>query len=409
MKLLCLFALTLSFGLCTAQTYQLNNGRWFNGTSFSNETWYSQDGLLTKTKPNKIDSIIDFAGHFVVPPYAEAHNHNVRYFSKFRELSDGYLKTGIYYVKNPNSRTQDKQKLTAEGLINNDHSIDAVFANGGLTSPGGHPTSFFGGTSEGDFYYTMTSVADLDSKWPAIASANPDFIKTYLLFSDEYEKRIASREYQYARGLDPELLKEVVSRAHAAGLTVTCHVETGADFSAAVAAGVNEIAHMPGFRGEVGHGLRATKGFSERFSISEESARIAAKNGVVVVTTLGDFKKIPFFFPLRRVGDRLHKKNLATLKSADVNIILGSDSFEKDSFWDLDYLKKTEVFSALELVKMMCEATPKAIFPNRKIGAFAEGYEASFLILEKDPTDNLKNLHSIVHRMKNGKFLALTR
>lgn len=39
-------------------------------------------------------------------------------------------------------------------------------------------------------------------------------------------------------------------RAHQAGLRVSTHIETAADFHHALVAGVDEIAHMPGFRGD---------------------------------------------------------------------------------------------------------------------------------------------------------------
>lgn len=128
-----LFILLLTLSLSTkgnTQTVKFTNGNWFNGTSFVLRTVYSVDGILKFTAPAKIDSEIDLKGQFVIPPFGEAHNHNVRKYSKFKSLNDNYLRAGIYYVKNPNCLSETKGELIGSKLINEKNSIDAVFANG---------------------------------------------------------------------------------------------------------------------------------------------------------------------------------------------------------------------------------------------------------------------------------------
>src|SRR5688572_11269038 len=141
--------------LCTAQNYQFINGQWFNGTGFETAAWFAVKGLLTKSAPAEIDSVIDLKGYYIVPPYGEAHNHNVSPGAGFKELSKKYLREGIFYVKNPNSLNEAKADLISSGLILNPVSIDASFSNGGLTSTQGHPSRFFANTpqGEGNFYH----------------------------------------------------------------------------------------------------------------------------------------------------------------------------------------------------------------------------------------------------------------
>ena len=43
------------------------------------------------------------------------------------------------------------------------------------------------------------------------------------------------------------------------------------------------------------------------------------------------------------------------------------------------------VYSPLEVLKMVTEATPQFIFPERQIGLLRDGYEASFLVYSGDP------------------------
>jgi hypothetical protein len=395
--------------VCTAQNYQFINGQWFNGTGFENAAWFSAKGLLTKSAPTEIDSVIDLKGYYIVPPYGEAHNHNVSPGAGFKELSNKYLRDGIFYVKNPNSLNEAKTELINSGLILNPVSIDASFSNGGLTSTQGHPSRFFANTpqGEGNFYHFIDSEAHLESRWPLVLSKKPDFIKTYLLFSEELKLRRDDPKYDGFRGLDPSLLKLIVAKAHVAGLRVSTHVETAYDFHEAIAAGVDEINHLPGFRGDPMRGAKASENDLNRFLITVADAQLAASNGVVVVTTIGDTRSLPFFMKIRKLANKLHKQNLTTLRQANVKIALGSDSYEKNSLIEVRYLEDLDVFTNLQLLKMFCETTALTIFPDRKIGAFREGYEASFLILRSNPLQSISNVDDIRYSFKSGLLLKL--
>lgn len=85
------------------QLYQFTNGQWFTGHEFHAETFYVVDGLLTQEKPEHVDKVIDLAGSFVVPPFGEAHNHNVEGWWNIDSVIQTYLNAGIFYVKNPNN------------------------------------------------------------------------------------------------------------------------------------------------------------------------------------------------------------------------------------------------------------------------------------------------------------------
>jgi imidazolonepropionase-like amidohydrolase len=54
---------------------------------------------------------------------------------------------------------------------------------------------------------------------------------------------------------------------------------------------------------------------------------------------------------------------------------------------------------------MDVDATAQATFPGRKIGKLQDGYEANFLVLDRDPAANLDNLSSISMRVKQGRRL----
>jgi predicted amidohydrolase YtcJ len=69
-----------------------------------------------------------------------------------------------------------------------------------------------------------------NAKWPEIKAGKPDFIKTYLIYSEEYAKRKDDKAYDGWKGLDPALLPEIVRKAHRDGLRVSTHVETATIF-----------------------------------------------------------------------------------------------------------------------------------------------------------------------------------
>jgi len=67
------------------------------------------------------------------------------------------------------------------------------------------------------------------------------------------------------------------------------------------------------------------------------------------------------------------------------------------------FISKRSVSSAI--LKIWCEDTPRTIFPNRKLGLLAEGYEASFLVLDGDPLADFEQTKNIRLRFKQGDFL----
>ena len=205
------------------------------------------------------------------------------------------------------------------------------------------------------------------------------------------------------RGLDPALLPEIARRTHAAGLRMMTHVETAADFRAAVEAGADEIGHIP-FRGDE----RAQLPNSTPYEIAPADAREAARRGTWVVTTLGGISSVDPKGPdslRRRAFDRLASHNLRVLVNAGVHVAIGSDAYRDDSVNEVRYLATLGVFDPLSLLRLWSESTPRAIFPNRRVGCLDEGCEASFLVLRQDPSADIRGTSAIALRMKNGRLL----
>ena len=379
------------------------NGLWFDGEQFVARTMYSSNGRFAAELSPEADTV-DLNGGFVVPPFGEAHNHDLASDHEAEETIRNYLRDGVFYAKMQSAFSID---YPAEA-VNRPDSVDVVWAFAPVTGPGGHPIRirelfFERGYYEGVFetketiagigYTEVRDADELAAKWPGLLAQNPDFIKFMLSYSEEYELRRDDPEFFGYKGLDPALAPLLVELAHGAGLRVSAHISTAADFHTAVAAGVDEVAHMPGT--------------AEPEVIRAQDAMLAAEQGTVVITTLSLTTKIAEDYPAwyQHVMEQ-HKANLVRLKEAGVTIAIGSDLPYRDtSLGEATLIASLGVFSNAELLNLWAVNAPKTIFPERRIACFEAGCDASFLVLDKDPLDDFGAVKSIRLRVKQGREL----
>jgi imidazolonepropionase-like amidohydrolase len=391
-----------------APAYAFTGGRWWDGTGFVARTVYTVDGRITAKPPKRVDETVDLAGGYVIPPLAEGHNHWI--VPQFADqMSACYLADGVFYV-----REMSGSVFAYNGFrdrVNLPTSVDFVSALQGFTGPGGHPVEILErGMAMGltpkdwkpDFdpygILVVRTEQDVDARMKLLVAENPAFVKVFLVYSEQYEARLNDpKKRGSGRGMDPALLPHLVKLAHAAGLKVHAHVYSVDDFRTAIRAGVDEIAHLPGHAFETAYGV-------EHYRLTPEDARLAARAHVKVTTTLANL-------PGRRnaalVRDQVVIPNIRLLRAAGVPILVGSDEFNQDVLPEVFVLRDLGVFSNAELLDMATTETSRDIFPDRKIGRLAEGYEADFLVLDKDPTANLDALRSIRLRVKQGRRLTV--
>jgi tetratricopeptide (TPR) repeat protein len=365
--------LTIVFLLCfSAAAYahgnlKLVNGLWYDGKAFVPRTMYAVDNVF-RTSYDGEARVIDLAGKYVIPPFADAHNHVLADGPRVDEELLRYLRAGIFYVKNPNN--SPSRSAAARARMNTPETVDVLYANGGITSTGGHPSQLYTrlGSDFADAWFAADSVEALDKLWPKIRAGKPDFLKIYL---------------EGARGLSPEVARAAVRRAHADKLTVAAHVTSTADFHLAVDAGVDEITHLP------------------LAPIDPADAEAAAKRGITVVTTTLSHR------PAHGITDvpALHRANLALLRKAGVKVLLGVDDGNPTVVDEAENVARLGVYSVAEVLRMLVETTPRTIFPARRIGRFDDGFEASFLALDANPLEDLRALRRVSVRIKQGHML----
>jgi imidazolonepropionase-like amidohydrolase len=255
---------------------------------------------------------------------------------------------------------------------------------------------------EGAFYYTAASAKEIEEKWPAFLATKPDVVKVYLVYSEEFNRRRNDEKFFGRRGLDPALLPLLVAQARSAGLPVVAHVESAADFHVAVTSGVSVVNHMPGFwpSEEALGGLDF-----QRYRIDDRDARIAAKKRIAVVTTLSESLSRLREPQLKGAADLLldlYRSNLAMLRKHKVRVLIGSDRFRETSQAEVTALVESGLMTPDEALRAWCEATPQAIFPDRKLGKIEDGYEANFVVLPADPVRDFSVLKDVRRRFKHG-------
>ena len=426
-----------------ARNVALTNGQWFDGTSFERRAVvYSVDGRFASRRPARVDTTIDLAGTWVVPPFGEAHNHNIDGVlePRTRQALARYVADGVLYVQiQGNFPVGDS--LRRRLPMNRPDGPDVALAQAFVTASGGHPIQlhetvllpqgYYPGFDRqrlrDSLYVTLDSEADLERKWPQIRALRPDFIKAILWGSNEHAKRKDDSTYFGRKGLDPRLLPKLVARAHGDGLRVSVHINNAADFHHAVAAGVDQIVHGggPSFfntiedRAANPQAMRDRAGMTRALldaleapgsaggsyvRIAVEDAREAARRRITVVTTALLLTRAEE--PARALLRPHVAANLRLLRDNGVTLVVGSDNPTDTSVLELEQLATLGIFDNLALLRMWSEATPRAIFPNRRIGSLADGYEASFLALGGNPMADIRSVRQIRLRFKQGMLLG---
>lgn len=411
LSLICLVLLTFPASPALAQTaspepfkasspltLELKSARWFDGQAFQKATLYVVDGKFTRKKPRKVHRSMDLHSQFLVPPLAEAHNHNLQNAWGLEHYGQRYLQDGVFYSAQLCADPAGAE--AARSQLNREDSVDTLFASACITSSDGHPLAQLPPAARKDdsAVLVMDSPSEAERKWPKVAERRPDLIKIILSNHERPELR-ARPELNGRLGLNLETATTVVRLAHRDGLRVVAHVDSPADFDAAVKIGVDLIADLPGFFNSLGED-------PERLALSPEAAARAAQAKVGVITATAATALFPTTPAQLEKLRSVQRRNLERLKAAGVPLLVGSDVFTGTAQAEIRQLAEFGVFSPAELLKMATMDTAQALYPRRRLGCFEEGCEASFILLGSDPLQDPKSIATPLLRVKQGRILS---
>jgi len=408
--LLLLFAFVLIAQCATAQTetknYEFRHGNWFNGTDFTQGIWYTNKGLLTRKAPARIDSVIDLTNRWVMPPMADAFCSSIGETTSATNTAKTYFDEGVFYLQILGNTKEGR--AAAEPLLNKPDAPDAIFANGALTCTLGYPFARYEGPANGvkgqhriaerydfikqqrkmlgDAYWFVDNKGMLDKNWEKIIAQKPGVISIYLLDSQ-------ANGGKESGGLTADAAKAIIKKAHKANLRVIAHVSTPEDVRLGLKLGVDGIASLPG------HAWDGT-GDPQRFELSDDDMKKMAKKKLPIAPLLSSAQAASN----PAIVQQWQAKTMQRLLTNGVNVVIGSDDLQRTTRSELNYWGGFADLDALAVLKIVCENTPRAIFPNRKIGRIEEGYEANFLVLNDNPLQNLLKMRVAAWKVKGGQL-----
>jgi hypothetical protein len=382
-------------------TWELKNARWFDGEQIQRGNLYVDNGVFVAKKPPKVNRKMDMRGQVLIAPLAEAHNHNLQTPWGWEKYADAYIDEGVFYAA---MLCGDPDGVAAvRPLADSPAAPEVEFVTACITASDGYPLAAVLAEPSPEAAAAQTQIVTVDSpeqataQWPAILARGGQWLRLVLAHSERPE--LHHQTQMFGRlGLRPDTASTLTRLAHADGRRVVAHVETAADFDAALAAGVDVIAHLPGYANALAEPL-------EVFTISEAAAaRAAAQRTAVITTTAATalFKLDDASFAALR---EVQRANLARLQAAGVPLLVGSDVFIGTARAELHALDELGLDRAT-LLRLATIDTPRALFPGRRLGCFVPGCEASFLVLGSDPLADLSQVDKPMLRVKQGRLLT---
>jgi len=383
---------------------ELRHARWFDGEKLQSGTLYVEDGRFVEKRPRKVNRLLELRGQTLVAPLADAHNHNLQSAWGLDKFGQDYLRDGVFYAA---MLCADPAAIDPiRSRIAQPETPDVLFATACITSSDGQPLAMLqSGTPPMPLdqivdkaVLVMDTPEQVGQKWPLIAGRHSDLVKVIMSYHDRPELR-QMPEQRGRLGVTPEVVAEVVRRAHAEQRRVVVHIESAADFAAAVNAGADFIAELPGYFPQHGED-------PETHLIAPEVAALAAEKKVGIVTaTVATRLFQPAPDLLARI-EAVQKQNLERLKAAGARLLVGSDLFTGNALSEVHHLDQLGVLDKAALLRLATVDTPRALFPKRELGCFRPGCEASFLVLIGNPLEDLDALDKPLLRIKQGRVLT---
>ena len=226
--------------------------------------------------------------------------------------------------------------------------------------------------------------------------------------------------------LEPDLYRAIIDEAHARDLPVIAHVYYAADAADLIEAGVDGFAHL--VRDE---------------EMSRPLVEAIANNNILVMPNLGisergTHREPPEWLddPLllesvppdvitrakasfeRRTSERVDQastsyatmqRSLASLNAAGAQIVLGADSGVQDHFFGYTELRELELMVAAGLTPLetiqAATSRPAALLGLDDLGQLTAGKQATFIVLDENPLDDIAHIRSITDIFMNGERL----
>ncbi|ATW04778.1 hypothetical protein [Sphingorhabdus sp. YGSMI21] len=398
------------------QITELRNAHWFDGTRFRSDPLFVKGGRFVEPSAGPANRIIDLEGRYLIPPFADAHTHAFDGSFGFPAQRAQFLQDGIFYALTATAPARSVAKIRSE--FSGPQNVDVLTALGGITGLDSHPAEIYeayalrfysfeqqvanqpairASRKQADnAYYIIEDASDIDAKWPLIAATRPDVIKIYLRNSERFGE---DRGDSWAGGgLNPALLAAIADKARAADLRLLIAASSVADFRLAVEAGAAILSHIPCYQAAVAEGIyRSPPDSDEECLIDAADAQSAASANMVTTLITSEWAKER---PEWTVA--MEDRNIDMLRESGAPLAIGSNAYGSTIIDGLVARAASHTFTNAEILDLATAQTAQAIFPERKIACFDAGCEASFLVLQRNPLEDIQAIRAIEMRIKEG-------
>lgn len=99
---------------------EIINVKWFDGKTFRSEPLYIVEGKFTFSAPDTIMQTIDARYGYLIPPFAEAHNHNI-FPLGFAHTLKNYKEHGVLYAMSQGNICAIRDSI--DRLVNHSQSM----------------------------------------------------------------------------------------------------------------------------------------------------------------------------------------------------------------------------------------------------------------------------------------------
>jgi hypothetical protein len=380
------------------------NTQIFDGKEFVQREFWTVDNTITFKAPlGAKGTDYDAEGRFVVPAYGDAVAMGYCDFNDAEYYLKQYQQEGIQFLYALGHSAAFEEK--ARGIVS-DKTAEVRFGNGILTPPGGSPSHLWnemvekrkqnstldnvkGPMGAGDNYWIVGGKDAFLIDWPKILLQRPDVICMMMPDAASVSDKKAM--------MDEKTMKAVAKACKKEKLKLILVTRSKADFLQAVALKPHIIAGVPFVEG-----------------LSEKEVKTLVKSKAFVAPCFFSSMRELSINPvaLAAAGSPSQSKIVEMqaaifkqLLAAKVPMVLGSADPSRGTMPEVNQWVQFGITDHVTLLKIMCENTPMAINPNRKVGKIAEGYEANFLIINANPSDNIQKSRLISKAVKNGYLL----
>ena len=369
----------------------LKDANVWTGSGFAKQTLMIRGGRFVA--PGTAGASIDASFLFLIPPFADGHSHKYDSTTKADDLAHNQaIAQGVFYSLNPNNiRTPGPTPAASAG------AVEVQAAGGGVTRPGGHPQPLYeflarqpwfglkAADLPGKAFHPVTTLDETRKAIGLVKANGAAVIKLYLLNHDKGD---------LSEGLSAENFLAAVKEAKAQKLRPLVHIESAADFRLAVKAAVFAIVHAP-------YAAPTEKLLAENFMLTADDASAAAKAGIIVVPT-ATAPLLNYDGAKLAAIQAIQRHNLTLLRDAKVKLAVGADNYSRGLHDEVTTLRSFALFEGAEIINMATINGAELAFPERNIGKFANGYEASFIGYYFSPIGFWGSLNEPVIGMRAG-------